>query len=258
MEYYFKFYPIEMSALDYSENIQFGSGGEQSSSNVNKSKSKSKSSTNDLTPISTIDVLMNKIKHQSKQTSSTDIIESKQLETYRNKVFEAISKTDAETAVYMLMTENKPQREEIPIETFSSYIQKPQSNEVGVSKKEEGSESIRRFIHVQELIEEDRRRERKGAEGNKKQQLLEMITAMRDAEEKYFGPSDEKLHLSKDEIVDTDSDLVLELDQSETSKIKKIRCYCNQELTGKNYLRHLQTDKHLKNERRSYRNKVID
>ena len=34
-----------MSALDYSENIQFGSGNEQSSSNGNETKSKSKSST---------------------------------------------------------------------------------------------------------------------------------------------------------------------------------------------------------------------
>ena len=172
-----------MSALDYSENIQCGSGSEQSSSNGNKSKSKSKSYTNDLTPISPIDVLMNKNKHQSNQTSSTNINESKQLETYRNKVFEAISKIDAQRGVYMLKNENKPHGEEIPNEAFRSYIQKPESNEVGVRKKE-GNESIR-FNHVQELIEEDRR-ERKRGEGNKQQQLLEMSKAMREAEEKYF------------------------------------------------------------------------
>ena len=50
------------------------------------------------------------------------------------------------------MDKNKPEGEEIPIETVRTYTQKPQSNEVDVSEKEGGIEPIRKFNNVQELI----------------------------------------------------------------------------------------------------------
>ena len=128
-----------MSALDYSENIQFGIGNEQSISNGNETKSKSKSSTY---LISGAKIFMNKNKHQSdesrsEQTSSNYINISELLETYKNKVFEAISKTDFERnkLISKLMNKNKPKGDEIATEIVKTYTQKPQSNKIGVSEK---------------------------------------------------------------------------------------------------------------------------
>ena len=98
---------------------------------------------------------MKKDKHRSderrsEQTSSNDIKINEQLETYENEVFEEIA--DIERIVYRLMDKIKPEGEEIPTETVRTYTQKPQINEVDVSDKEGGIESIRKFNNVQELI----------------------------------------------------------------------------------------------------------
>ena len=87
-----------------------------------------------------------------------------------------------------------------------------------------------------------------------------MNKAKREAEEKYVGSSEDpskdvNLDPSKDGNLDSTIDEIsasdLDSDQSKTNKNKKITCYDNdQELTEKNFLRHLQTDKHLKKERR--------
>ena len=100
-------------------------------------------------------MLMKKDKHRSdesriEQTSSNDIKISEQLETYKNEVFEEIA--DIERIVYRLMDKNKPEGEEIPIETVRTYTQNPQNNEVNVSEKEGGIKSMRKFNNVQELI----------------------------------------------------------------------------------------------------------
>ena len=71
-------------------------------------------------------MLMKNDKHRSdesriEQTSSNDIKISEQLETYKNEVFEEIA--DIERIVYRLMDKNKPEGEEIPIETVRTYTQ---------------------------------------------------------------------------------------------------------------------------------------
>ena len=83
---------------------------------------------------------MIKNKHQSKQTISNDININEQLETYKNKVHEVISKTDAERSIYRLMNKNKLKGEKISAEVVRTYVQKPQRNKVGESEKEERNE----------------------------------------------------------------------------------------------------------------------
>ena len=169
--------------------------------------------------------------------------------------------------VQMLKNKNKP-REEI----------KPVDKERQKIELEKSLESIRRFNRVNEEIKESYDKQ----DAQLKQREEDMRESMRKAEAKYFPDLDLRSSLVNHEqssFTDQSNDLDLrssftnqsidldqsnDLDQSKDSdldssddfvyiqkpKTNKFKCEeCNEELTLKNYNRHIQSPKHKKNAR---------
>ena len=101
-----------------------------------------------------------------------------------------------------------------------------------------------------------------------------MRESLRKAEAKYFPDLDPRSGYTnkvlgydkdKDKDVDSDKDKDSDLDSFDDfvyvqkSKTSRIRCEeCDEEMTRKNYNRHIQSLKHKKNERMYKRNKIIE
>ena len=141
-----------------------------------------------------------------------------------------------------------------------------------VDKEEEDPlESIRRL----NLINEDAKKSYDEYVAKTKQRGEDMKNLMREAEAKYHPDLDQSKDIdvdsdplsgytNKDLGSDKDKDSGSDTDSSidfTTSKPKtnKFKCEeCNEELTLKNYNRHIQSLKHKKNERLYNRNKIIE
>ena len=135
----------------------------------------------------------------------------------------------------MLKNKNKP-REEI----------KPVDKERQKIELEKSLESIRRFNRVNEEIKESYDKQ----DAKLKQPEEDMHESLRKVEAKYFPD----LGSDKDKDVDSDKDKDSDLDSFDDSvyvqkpKTNRIRCEeCDEEMTRKNYNRHIQSLKHKKN-----------
>ena len=167
-------------------------------------------------------------------------------------------------AVQMLKNKNKP-REEI----------KPVDRERQKVELEKSLESIRRFNRVNEEIKESYDKQ----DAKLKQREEVMRESMRKAEAKYFQDSDTRsgyTDQSKDlDLRSSFTDQSNDLDQCKDSdldsdssddfvyvqktKTNRIRCEkCDEEMTRRNYNRHIQSLKHKKNARLYNRNKIIE
>ena len=92
-----------------------------------------------------------------------------------------------------------------------------------------------------------------------------MRESLRKAEAKYFPDLDQSKDLDQSNDLDQSKDSDLDSDSSDDfvyvqkPKTNKIRCEeCDEEITRKNYSRHIQSLKHKKNERLYNRNKIIE
>ena len=159
-------------------------------------------------------------------------------------------------AVQMLKNKNKPREE---IKTVDKERQK--------IELEKSLESIRRFNQINEEIKESHDKQ----VSKLKQRKEDMRESLRKAEAKYFPDLDQSKDLDQSQDLDQSNDL----DQSKDSdldsnssddfvyvqkpKTNKIRCQeCDEEITRKNYKRHIQSLKHKKNERLYNRIKIIE
>ena len=170
-------------------------------------------------------------------------------------------------AVQMFKNKNKP-REDI----------KPVDKERQKVELEKSLESIRRFNQMNKEIKESHDKQ----VTKLKQREEDMRESLRKAEAKYYpdldprsgytnknlgSDKDEDLGSDKDKDVDSDKDKDSDLDSVSSDdfvyiqkpKTNRIRCEkCDEEMTRKNYNRHIQSLKHKKNERMYNRNKIIE
>ena len=160
--------------------------------------------------------------------------------------------------VKMLKNKNKP-REEI----------KPVDKERQKIELEKSLESIRRFNRVNEEIKESYDKQ-----DAKLKQREDMRESLQKAEAKYFLDLDPRSGYTnkdlgydkdKDKDVDSDKDKDSDLDSFEDfvyvqkPKTNRIRCEeCDEQMTRKNYNRHIQSLKHKKNEQMYNKNKIIE
>ena len=150
----------------------------------------------------------------------------------------------------MLRNKNKP-REEI----------KPVDKERQKIELEKSLESIRRFNCVNEEIKEAYDKQ----DAKLKQREEDMRESLRKAEAKYFPDLDQSKDLDQSNDLDQSKDSDLDSDSSDDfvyvqkPKTNRIRCEeCDEEITRKNYNRHIQSLKHKKSERLYNRNKIIE
>ena len=136
---------------------------------------------------------------------------------------------------------------------------------------EKSLESIRRLNCVNEEIKESYDKQ----DAKLKQREEDMRESLRKTEAKYYPDLDKDLGSDKDKDLDSDKDKDLDSDKDKDTdressssddfvyvqkpKTNKFMCEeCNEELTLKNYNRHIQSLKHKKNARLHNRNKSIE
>ena len=170
-------------------------------------------------------------------------------------------------ATQMLKNINKPREEIKPVDLRSSFTDKERQK----TELEKSLESIRRFNRVNEEIKESH--DKQVTKLKKREE--DMRESLRMVEAKYYpdlgmnlcSDKDKDLDSDKDKDVDSDKDKDSDLDSVSSDdfvyvqkpKTNKIRCEeCDEEITRKNYNRHIQSLKHKKNARLYNRNKFIE
>ena len=176
-------------------------------------------------------------------------------------------------AVQMLKNKKKPvDLRSSFTDLRSSFIDKERQK----IELEKSLESIRRFNQINEEIKETYDEHN----AKLKQREEDMRESMRKAEAKYYpdleprsGYTNKDLGYDKDKDKDVDSDKDVDYDKDKDSdldsfddivfvqkpKTNRIRCgECDEEMTQKNYNRHIQSLEHKKNERMYNRNKIIE
>ena len=171
-------------------------------------------------------------------------------------------------AVQMLKNKNKP------VDLRSSFTDLRSSftdKERQKIELEKSIESIRRFNQINEEIKETYDKHN----AKLKQRKEDMRESLRKVEAKYYPDLDPRsgYDKDKDKNKDVDSDKDEDSDKDKDSdldsfddfvyvqklKTNRIRCEeCDEEMTRKNYNRHIQSLKHKKNERMYNRNKIIE
>ena len=184
-------------------------------------------------------------------------------------------------AVQMLKNKNKPRKEIKPVAPRSSFTNLRSSftdKERQKIELEKSLESIGRFNQINEEIKETYEKH----DAKLKQREEDMRESLRKAEAKYYPNLDPRSGYTnkdlgydkdKDKDKDVDSDKDVDYDKDKDSdldsfddfvyvqkpKTNRIRCEeCDEEITKKNYNRHIQSLKHKKNERMYNRNKIIE
>ena len=160
-------------------------------------------------------------------------------------------------AVQMLKNKNNTGEEIKPVDKERQKIE-----------LEKSLESIKRSNRVNEEIKESYDKQ----DAKLKQREEDMGESMRKAEAKYFPNldlrssfTDQSKDLDQSNDLDQSKDSDLDSDSSDDfvdvqkPKTNRIRCEeCDEEMTRKNYNRHIQSLKHKKNERMYNRNKIIE
>ena len=157
----------------------------------------------------------------------------------------------------MLKNKNKP-REQI----------KPVDKEKQKVELEKSLESIRRFKQINEEIKESF--DKQDAKFKQREEE-DMRESLRKAEAKYFPDLDQSKDLDQSRDLDQSNDLDQSKDSHSDSDssddffyvqkpiTNKIRCEeCDEEISRKNYNKHIQSIKRKKNERLYNRNKIIE
>ena len=178
-------------------------------------------------------------------------------------------------AVQMLKNKNKPRKEIKPVDLRSSFTDRERQK----IELEKSLESIRRFNRVNEEIKESYDKQNaklKQREENMRESLRKTeakycpdfdkdLGSDKDKDLGYYKDKDKDLGSNKDKDVDSDKDKDSDLDSFDDfvyvqkPKTNRIRCKeCDEEMTRKNYNRHIQSLKHKKNEQLYNINKIIE